>query len=135
MNELKMEDIIQYVENNIEIFHSKRLNSLKNQHLDNLLKRKNHYLFKAKNILTVESLIKNIYDAYLSSQEETLFGDFLEGLAIFVCEKVYGGQKLPKGKGIDMLLEKEGKIYMIEIKSGPHWGNASQINKDETKFC
>jgi hypothetical protein len=40
------------------------------------LKRKNPYLFKAKNILTAQDLVKNLLDAYLQSQEETTFKEF-----------------------------------------------------------
>jgi hypothetical protein len=33
-------------------------------------------LFKAKNILTAQDLVKNLLDAYLQSQEETTFKEF-----------------------------------------------------------
>lgn len=134
MNKLNLKEIFQYVEDNIGSFHLKRLKSLESKKLDDLLKRKNHYLFRAKNILTAETLVKTIYDAFLSSQEETLFGDFLENLAIFVCQRVYNGQRLLPGLGIDLIFEKSNKIYMVEIKSGPNWGNSSQISKMKQNF-
>jgi hypothetical protein len=43
-----------------------------------VLKRKNPYLLKAKYILTAEQIVKNIIDAHISSNEETIFGDWLE---------------------------------------------------------
>lgn len=43
-----------------------------------MLKRKNPYLFKAKYVLTAEQIVKNIVDAHISSNEETIFGDWLE---------------------------------------------------------
>jgi hypothetical protein len=49
-------------------------------------------LFKAKNQNTAHDLVKTILDAHLSSQEEGIFGGFLEELAIFICERVYGGK-------------------------------------------
>ncbi len=61
--------------------------------LNNVLKGKNSYLFKAKNVITAEQLVKGILDAYLSSQEERVFGKSLEKLAVFVNQKVYNGQK------------------------------------------
>ena len=83
-NPLNIEDIAKYVEQNIGDFHSKRLEKLEKLNFKEVLKRKNPYLYKAKNILTAQDLIKNLLDAFLQSQEETLFGDFMEGVAIFV---------------------------------------------------
>nr|WP_298820854.1 PmeII family type II restriction endonuclease [uncultured Chloroflexus sp.] len=88
-----IEDIRQYVESNIDAFHQKRLASLQSIKLNQILKRKNPYLFRAKNILVASDLIRSLLDAHLSSQEETMFGEFLEGLAIFVCYKTFGGRK------------------------------------------
>ncbi len=117
-----------YVEHNIGSFHQKRIKSLENLKLYTILKRKNPYLYKAKNIQTSESLIKIIMDAHLSSNEETIFGDWLEGLAIYVNQIVYGGWKsgIP---GIDLEFDRDGIRNIVTIKSGPNWGNSSQIKK------
>ncbi|MBN2893444.1 MAG: hypothetical protein JXL97_16340 [Bacteroidales bacterium] len=116
---LNLQDIYEYVENNIGVFHNKRLKSLEKLKLDKILKRKNPYLFKAKNILTSQDIVKVILDAYLSSQEETIFGEFLEGLSIFINEKVYGGRK-SSAEGIDLEFENEEIKYIVSIKSGPN---------------
>ncbi|MBD0372728.1 MAG: hypothetical protein ICV60_17925 [Pyrinomonadaceae bacterium] len=50
-------------------------------------------LFKAKNIELAQDLVKGIVDAHLSSQEETVFGNLLEGFAIYVSEKLYSRQQ------------------------------------------
>lgn len=72
-------------------------------------------------------------DAFISSQEETIFGDWLEGLAIFVNEKVYKGRK--SGIiGIDLEFDKANIRYIVTIKSRPNWGNSSQIAKLVTDF-
>ena len=63
----------QYVEENISTFHLNRIAKLKKIKLNEVLKRKNPYLFKAKNIKTSEELVKALLEAYLSSQEETIF--------------------------------------------------------------
>ncbi len=133
MDKISKQDIQKYVEENIPIFHHRRLESLKNLKLDKILKRKNPYLFRAKNILTSQDLIKSLLDAHLSSQEETLFGEFLEGLAIFICEKVYGGKK-SAAEGIDLEFDKNGTRYIVTIKSGPNWGNSSQIKRMINNF-
>lgn len=126
--------IIDFVEKNIDDFHQKRYKKLLELDLKKVLKRKNPYLFKAKNILTAQDLVKNLLDAYLQSQEETLFGDFLEDLAIFVCSKVYKGVKSRELVGIDLEFQIKDKYYIVEIKSGPNWGNSSQIKKMQDNF-
>lgn len=96
--------------------------------LSQVLKRKNPYLFKAKYVLTAEQIIKGFVDAHISSNEETIFGDWLEGLAIFIKSKVFGGKKSGI-KGIDLEFDKDNVRYIVTIKSGPNWGNSSQIEK------
>ena len=114
----------------IKPFYEIRLERLKNSALENLIKRKNPYLFKAKNIETAGDLAKNILDAFLSSQEETIFGNLMENLAIHICQQKYNGRKAQAGKfrSVDLIFEKESKIYIVGIKSGPNWGNSDQVN-------
>lgn len=96
--------------------------------LREVLVRKNPYLFKAKDIATAPELVKLILDAHLSSQEEGIFGGFLEELAIFISNKVYGGYK-SSAEGIDLEFGKNGRKYIVTIKSGPNRGNSRQISK------
>ena len=133
MGKIENKDVIAYIEKNISTFHEKRLQNLDALKLAKILRRKNPYLFKAKNILTAQDLVKTLLDAHLSSQEETIFGDFLEGLAIFVCKKVFDGKK-SSAEGIDLELERDNKTYIISIKSGPNWGNSRQITKMKDDF-
>ena len=133
MATLNLQDVVKYVEDNIATFHQKRINALQQLKLAKVLSKKNPYLFKAKFVLTAQDIIKSLTDAFISSQEETIFGDWLEGLAIFVNEKVYSGRKsgIP---GIDLEFDLNNIRYIITIKSGPNWGNASAINKLRTDF-
>lgn len=133
MKKLDINDVVTYVERNIGNFHSARLKSLSKLRLKSVLSRKNPYLFKAKNILTAQDLVKTLLDAHLSSQEETMFGDFLEELAIFICAKAYGGKK-SSAEGIDLEFENGGVKYIVSIKSGPNWGNSRQIAKMKDDF-
>ena len=80
-----------------------------------------------------QDLVKALLDAHLSSQEETIFGDFLEGLAIHVCHLVYRGTKFTT-EGIDLEFVKEGTRYIVAIKSGPNWGNSQQIKRMKDNF-
>ncbi len=133
MKKLNLKDVTQYVEKNIGTFHQKRIQSLDSLKLSQVLKRKNPYLYKAKYVLTAEQIIRGIVDAHISSNEETIFGDWLEGLAIFINEKVYGGRKSTT-KGIDLEFSKGDKRFIVTIKSGPNWGNSSQIAKMVSDF-
>ncbi len=133
MKKLNPIQIVKYVEDNISTFHHKRSLSLSQLKLEKILKRKNPYLFKAKNVMTASDLVKLLMDAHLSSQEETIFGEFLEGLAIFICGKVYRGTK-SGSEGIDLEFERGGVKHIVAIKSGPNWGNSSQIKKMRSDF-
>ena len=133
MKKLNLKDVTQYVEQNIGTFHQKRIQSLDGLKLSQVLKRKNPYLFKAKYVLTAEQIIRGIVDAHISSSEEGIFGDWLEGLAIFINGKVYGGKKSGI-KGIDLEFDNKGVRHIITIKSGPNWGNSSQVAKMVADF-
>lgn len=133
MHPLDLRDVSQYVEDNIGLFHEKRIQSLDSLKLKQVLKRKNPYLFRAKYVLTADEIIRGIVDAHISSNEETLFGDWLENLAIFICSKVYNGRKsgIPN---IDLEFDNNGIRNIVTIKSGPNWGNSSQIAKMVADF-
>ena len=120
--------IEKYVHENIDDFHAKRLANIQGLTLNGVLAKKNPYLFKAKNLNQPVELISAILDARLSSGEETSFGTFLEGLAVYVAQITSGGQK-SAAKGIDIELVKEGIRYLIAVKSGKNWGNDDQRNK------
>lgn len=133
MTRITDEDIAEYIQANIDAFHTKRLESLLQQSIQKLLRRKNPYLFMSKHLVTASDLVRSLLDAYLSSQEETLFGSLLEGLAIHIAEKVHGGQKSAT-EGIDLEFDKDGVRYLVSIKSGPNWGNSSQVKKMKDHF-
>ena len=73
MAKLNLKDVTAYVKDHIGEFHQARLNTLENLRLSRVLKHKNPYLFKTKNILTSELIIRGLIDAYISSNEETIF--------------------------------------------------------------
>lgn len=133
MELLQISDVTQYVETHIGVFHQKRVDALDRLKLTTILKKKNPYLFKAKHLLTAEQIVRSLTDAFISSNEETIFGDWLEGLAIFINQKVYNGWKSGI-TGIDLEFDKEGVRYIVTIKSGPNWGNSSQVAKMKTDF-
>jgi hypothetical protein len=127
MKPLDLNLVRQYVNTNIDDFHGRRLASLELLTLSRLLS-KNPYLFKAKNLITAPDLMESLLSAFLSSSEEKLFGDFLEGLAIFIAGITCDGHK-SAAPGVDLEFINRDTHFVISVKSGPNWGNSSQHAK------
>lgn len=132
-NHLQLDDVTDYVEKNIKDFHNRKIDGLNKLKIEHILKRKNPYLFRTKNLLTSEQIVKNMLNSHISSTEETLFGNWLEQLAIFINHKVYGGYK-SSSQGVDLEFTLDNKRYIVAVKSGPNWGNSSQIKKMISDF-
>ncbi|WP_038902430.1 PmeII family type II restriction endonuclease [Dickeya dadantii] len=126
--------VYNYIIDNIDkYYHKKREEKIISLKLSDITKRKNPYLFRAKGIYSASDLIRSIMDATLSSGEETIFGNFMEKVAIFTCSESMGGKK-SSAVGIDLEAERNNLRYLISIKSGPNWGNASQRKKLQDNF-
>jgi len=133
MNTSNLDEVEDYISKEIITFHKAKLKCLEQLDLKKILKKKNPYLFKAKNINVASDLICELMDAVLSASEEKIFGDFLENLAIFVAKKIYNGWK-SSSTGVDLELTKDDTHFLVSVKSGPNWGNSSQQKKQETDF-
>ncbi len=133
MGDVTVKEITAFIEQNIQSFHQRRLENLVKLKLRDVLKRKNPYLYKAKHIVDAHDLVKGLLEAHLSSQEEGIFGNFLEELAIFICARTFSGRK-SSAEGIDLEFERDGILYVVSIKSGPNWGNSRQISKMKDDF-
>ncbi len=121
-------------ENVVTPFYYERLMYLRcNMSLRYILSRKNPYLLKAKNISSPDELVRSVVDSFMFSQEETMFGNKLESFAVYVSGKLYGGFKseLPS---VDLEFERDGKYYIVGIKSGINWANSDQINRMKDNF-
>ena len=94
MRPLDRQAVSNFVNTEIVYFHEKRLGRLEAINLNEVLKKKNPYLFKAKHITNAGGLISSILGAFLSSSEEKLFGDFLEQLAIFISSQTIWWQEV-----------------------------------------
>jgi len=139
MKPLQRTTVTQYIEKRISEFHDKREELLQGLDLREMLKHKNPYLFKAKNILTAQDLIKGFLDGYLQTQEGGVFGDVMQDIATFVCGQVFCGERIdkdinPELKNFDLGFQNGKKYYLVEIKSGWNWANSTQIRgmKDKT---
>jgi hypothetical protein len=109
MPSVTVQEITKFIEEHIPDFHRRRLESLTTLKLKKVLRRKNPYLFKAKFVTNAPDLVKMLLDAHLSSQEETVFGGFLEGLAVFICERVFVGKKSSAERNEEFQIE-YGKV-------------------------
>ena len=133
MSEFDLGRVRGFVSENIATFHRARLQRVQSLNLSDVLRRKNPYLFKAKNVNNAHDLVTSILEAYLSSSEEGLFGHFLEELAIFINYIAYSGQKSAT-TGIDLEFNRDDIRYLVAIKSGPNWGNSDQHKKLRESF-
>lgn len=121
----------------LKLFYDNRIARMKKLRLQkDILRKKNPYLFKAKNIQTAEGFVKNALDAFLISQEETMFGNLMEDLAIYVCQITFGGRKARQGdmKSVDLEFEQDNNYYIVGIKSGTNWGNKDQLDRMKMNF-
>ena len=129
-------EIIDYIEREIQSYYVERLESLNKLNIDNLIKKKNPYLFRIKNLNTSEIIVTELVNAHLSSSEETMFGNWMEKFAIYTC-KIYrpnSGAQKASSFGADLDFKINDVRYIISIKSGPNWGNSEQIKKLEDRF-
>lgn len=125
MKPLDFDEVREFANEHIAIFHQEKAQSLESLNLRRLLRNKNPYLFKAKNIRQPHELVESLLSAHLSASEEEIFGQFLERLAIFVASKTSDGVKSDR-PGVDLEMTKRDVKYIVQIKSGTKWGNSSQ---------
>ena len=95
-----MDDVQEYVNADL-IDYNRHLEKLLREITFQKLLNQNPYFLVSKNVLNVNRLIEGLLDAFLSSSEEKLFGDFLEGLAVFIAGKTCGGHK-SAATGVDL---------------------------------
>ena len=111
-------------------FYTSLSNTLGNLDLHKVLKKKNPYLYRAKGINSAGQIVDGILSAFVSSSEETIFGNvFFEPLAVVLS----GGQKAVS-EGVDITVDKDNTIYSIAVKSGTSVFNADSRKRQEQNF-
>ena len=122
--------VIHAVDKALIDFYTSLAKTLDNIDVDKILKRKNPYLYRAKGISSAGQIVDGILAAYVSSSEETVFGNvFFEPIAIVVS----GGQKAVT-EGVDITVDKNNTIYSIAVKSGTSVFNADSRKRQEQNF-
>lgn len=129
MKPLRLDKVSEYANNNTVDLHARRVKLLEELSLRKLL-TKNPYLFRVQNPMPAGEIITRLLDAFLSTSEEQLLGDFLKRLAIFVAQQTCNAHRSAT-PGVDLEFLNEDVHYVVSIKSGPNWGNRSQQNKLE----
>ena len=133
MNKAQLTKITKFVAGNIGEFHAVRFRNMQSIKLKDLLKRCNPYLCRAKNLVCAQDFVRALFDTRLTHGEQTVFGQFLEELATFAGEEIYGAKK-SSAEGMDLEFVREGVHYIVSIKSGPNWGNSSAVKKQTELF-
>lgn len=130
INKLNLADIQNYIHENIKYYYISQTSTLDKINIKHLIKRKNPYMFLMNGYNSPSEYIKNALDSYIHHSDETLFGEWVEKLAIHINHLVYGGikSKLPE---VDLeFTDPINNIdYYVSIKSGPYWANSSHTKK------
>lgn len=124
------ENVQKTIANALSQFYNKLSSKLEKLDVHKVLERKNPYLYRAKGINNAAQIVEGILAAYVSSSEETIFGNvFFEQLAIAVS----GGQTT-NSKGVDITVDKDNTIYAIAVKSGTTVFNADSRRQQVQHF-
>ncbi|MGN1200553.1 MAG: PmeII family type II restriction endonuclease [Thermoguttaceae bacterium] len=122
--------IVRAIAQALENFYANLIANINSLDIKKVIKRKNPYLFRAKAMNDASQIVSSILSAYVSSSEETIFGNvFFEPIATIVAQ----GQKA-LAEGVDIMVERGDTIYAIAVKSGPSVFNADSRKKQEQNF-
>ena len=114
----------------LEEFYLTLIRKLDGIDMKSVFKSKNPYLYRAKSLQNAADIVDTIMQAYITSSEETVFGNlFFEPLAIVAS----GGQK-SMAEGIDIDLQQDNVQYSIAVKSGIVVFNADSRKKQLENF-
>ena len=133
LTEIQKRDIRAHIYKKIGEFRSASLDAYEKQTLNGLLGKMNPFLHGLQGDGTPEDLVRRLMDTAISRSETTRFGQFLEGVAVYVAEYLHNGQK-PGTKGLDLDFTRDGVRYFVSIKSSPNWGNADQHRSMKVSF-
>lgn len=124
------EAIIKAIADALDTFYSSLIEKIDGIDIKKIMRRKNPYLYRAKAMQNAAEIVDNVLSAFVSSSEETIFGNcFFEPLAVAAS----GGNKA-LAEGIDIMIEGEGLIKAIAVKSGTSVFNADSKKRQEQNF-
>jgi hypothetical protein len=107
------EAIVEAIATALDNFYTNLISNIDKLNIKKVMKRKNPYLFRAKAMNGAAQIIDAILAAFVSSSEETIFGNvFFEPIATAAAQ----GQKA-LAEGVDIMVERDNTIYAIAVKS------------------
>ena len=129
-NSYNEEAIVKAIATALDNFYTNLIGNIDKLNIKKVMKRKNPYLFRAKAMNGAAQIIDAILAAFVSSSEETIFGNvFFEPIATAAAQ----GQKA-LAEGVDIMVERDNTIYAIAVKSGTSVFNADSRKKQEQNF-
>ena len=130
MPRIEARQLEELIKKQLDEFYARRTAKLTGLNLTETLGKKNPYLFRAKGIQQASEIVSELLQAYISSSDETIFGDaFFEPIA-----KAVSGGQVGGGEGVDIIKETNSTVTVYAVKSGPHWGNADQWKRQRQNF-
>lgn len=129
------------IEQLLNTLYKKRFSKLEEVDLNRLLK-KNPFLFRSIGIDDPNELVVAMLDAFLSSSDETLFGnDFFEPLAYWTAKnaQLNGDDKreavtVSSASGADLSIETATSYLAIAVKSGTNIFNSQSTKGQSSEF-
>lgn len=111
-------------------FYDRRTKRIQELKLKEFMSKKNPYLFRAIGTEKASEIVEDVLRAFISSSDEGMFGDaFFEPIA-----KLASGGVVSPSEGVDVAIETKDRYMAIAVKSGPNWGNAGQLRKQNQDF-
>ena len=118
------------VAEHLDNFYKARLQKIQTLNLRKKIIRKNPYLLRAVGTEKASEIIEYLLNSLLSASDETIFGNtFFEPIA-----RIVSGGKVSGAEGVDFEVHKNNRISAYAVKSGTHWGNASQKKRINDEF-
>ena len=117
----------------LESFYKSLIAKIDSININDIIKSKNPYLYRAKAMNKAYDIINSILQAFVSSSEETIFGNvFFEPLAIAASN---GKKSLAEGVDIDIADDSANLQYAIAVKSGTSVFNADSKKRQADNFA
>lgn len=116
----------------LENFYNSLIKKIDELDIKTIMIKKNPYLYRAKSMQTSADIIESIMQAFVSSSEETIFGNcFFEPIAIAAC----GGTKsATRGVDIELYDAASNTKFFVAVKSGTSIFNADSMKKQGENF-
>ena len=129
-NNYNENNVVAAIATSLDDFYTNLISNIDKLNIKKIMRRKNPYLFRAKAMNGAAQIIDAILAAFVSSSEETIFGNvFFEPIAAAASQ----GRKA-LAEGVDLMVERDNTIYAIAVKSGTSVFNADSRKKQEQNF-